>query len=268
MGGLVLLFLFSLLSIGGTIAAVGNNSDVAPLFAPFVADMVKISIEKHSESATPIPQKRLSLLLFFHRKDPEIALLLARYLSSLRRVEKSYSAYYKALLLDPQNNVTLEEYSLKLLDNNRHNELQDVVEAMTTSISQNKRRDIEFLTTHWEQLYPCFNKDALLWPRKVLVDNYQAKSLYYAGLCLIKRGQQDEARELLRIASDSRSGWSNIYLDYAAFSTWRYEDKQAAQKAIDLCKANQYARKHCSEYDGKPLPRVSVTDKTVIFVQS
>ncbi|MCX6793764.1 MAG: O-antigen ligase family protein [Candidatus Gottesmanbacteria bacterium] len=264
-GGLVLLFVFSLLSIGGMIETAVDKSDTASLFTPFVADVAITSIEKHTEATTPIPQKRLSLLLFFHRKNPDIILSLARHLSSLGMVEKSYSAYYKTLLLDPQNNVIFEEYSSKLLDNNRHNELRDVVEVLTTSISQNKPRDIEFLVKHWEQIYPCFNKDSLLWPQKTSVDTYQAKSLYYAGLCLVKRDQQDEARELLRIASDSRSGWSNIYLDYAALSTWRYHDTETAQRAIKLCEANIYARKHCEYYDVHPLPEVSLTDPTVNF---
>jgi tetratricopeptide (TPR) repeat protein len=204
---------------------------------------------------------------FFHRRNPKTMVLLAARYQMTGEVENSYTAYREALTLDPQNNVTSGTYISLLLDNKRQDLLLGVIEEMIHTISAHPTQDIGYVRAHWKGIYRCFNASTLLWSKEQLAYTYQAKSIYYAGLCLIKNFQFDEARELLRIASDARVGWSNIYLDYAGLSFWRYHDMKAAQQAIEFCKVNQNSRQHCTEYDGQPLPRASVTDAEAIFIQ-
>jgi hypothetical protein len=182
-------------------------------------------------------------------------------------IEKSDTAYRAAMTLDPQNNITFGEYISILLDNQRQDLLLGVIEKMILPISVNPTRDIGYIRAHWGGIYTCFNAPTLLWSKEQLANTYHAKSIYYAGLCLIKNFQFDEARELLRIASDARTSWSNIYLDYAGLSFWRYHDTKAAQQAIGYCKINHNSRQHCIEYDNRPLPQVSVTDTEARFIQ-
>ena len=204
---------------------------------------------------------------FFHRRNPEMLTLLAARYQTTGDVEKSDSIYNEALALDPQNNSTFEVYISALLDKQRYDLLFNVAEKMINTISVNPTRDNGYVRAHWERIYRCFNSSTLLWPGGQLTNTYHAKSIYYAGLCLIKNSQYDEARELLRMASDARTSWSNIYLDYAGLSFWRYHDTKAAQQAVEYCKMNHNSRQHCTEYDNQLLPKVSVTDAEAQFVQ-
>ena len=153
-------------------------------------------------------------VVFFHKKNSEVLIEIARY-EKLVGARDVSTFYRQAIELDPQNNTYVEEYVSFLLEKKEPKNLLWVVAFLTSFISQDKNRDEAFLYRRWDQIYPCFNKDAFLWTEGQLHNTYQAKTLYFAGLCLVKHGQYDDARELLRMASDARTSWSNIYLDYA-----------------------------------------------------
>lgn len=215
------------------------------------------------------PSARLNTIenstVFFHRRNPQLLLLLARYSQSLGMKNKSFSLYREIMLLNPQDSAITEEYLSLLLRDKQSDKILDVVRLMTATISIHKEGDDQYLLAHWRQLSVCFDAKSLLWGGDTTYD-YQAKSLYFAALCLVKNGRTDDARELLKIAVDAHTGWSNMYLDFAGLSFWRYHDSSEAMRAIQLCKANINSRKHCSLYDGKPLPQRSVTQQDVVFI--
>jgi O-antigen ligase len=195
----------------------------------------------------------VSVARWLHRRNPFVINAVDGICSSLE--------------YDPQNTDSLKECIGNLQKQQNQKRLLDVVKIMVNTLTQNKVIDIYFINQQWPQISPCFNADTLLW-KETPVNDYQAKSFYYAGLCLIKLHQPDNAVELLRIAANARPGWSNIYLDYAVFLERYFHNHVLAQQALDLCKKNIYAQKHCNSFNLNTLPWASLTDPKIILSEN
>jgi len=242
-----------------------KNTTVYQLICAYDLTCTRLLLSPNGNKSVPLPPKFYLYAQFFHKKNPDTAAQLAQYFHSRQEDKNSYNEYFFSVSMDPQNSVTAEEYATLLITNKQYDYLLPFEELLTKSISKNVTQDSNFLKTHWHVLYPCFDNNALLWPQHQQVYSYQAKSLYYAGLCLIKKNNFDDARELLRIAVDAREGWSNIYLDYAGLSEWVYHDTGEARRAVALCKENINSKRHCISYDNRLLPKNSLTDEKAVF---
>ncbi len=151
-GGIVLLFVFSLFSIGGTIEIAANNVDAASLFTPFVADTAITSIEDHSNTAVPMSQKHLSLLLFFHRKNPEILQQLAKYYVA-QRSALTFQFYEKTIITDPQNTQIYKEY------------IEEAVKESNLTALADALKEISVLRLPPPHLYQRFHRLFFLTPQ-------------------------------------------------------------------------------------------------------
>jgi O-antigen ligase len=219
-----------------------------------------------NKSLTTLTDREKKLIQFFHKQNAGITLRMARYEKLNGASEASYALYEKMLDLDPQFNTQFQEYISYLLAEKEYNRLPGVFGQILAVVSRNKQRDSEFINKYRQSIIPCLNDRTIMWPGNALTYTYHARTIYFTGLCLIQAGQADAGRELLQIAVEADTGWSNIYIDSAALLTWRYDDISAAQRSLELCRKNVNSRGHCTYYDTVPLPTESVTDPSVKFI--
>lgn len=199
-------------------------------------------------------------IYLFHQHNSEI---LAKIANTTKEAQ-AYDYYmYKAIQNDPKNRSLIESYVTEVGKKNIPTGIFRVVRLLIMNISIDKKSDTKFIDDNWSRIQECFNEETLLWVDPPYTDTYEAKTLYFAALCLVKSKKIQEARSLLKIAVNSRPSWSNIYIDYAALIWWNGSDKQLAIESIEMCKNNKNARNHCSQFDQNLFLETSVYDVTV-----
>ncbi len=256
--------LFCLSSVLGTAFQFKQKGSVwSALSMPYDEKTVGKYLDTLGEKQ-PYKKNVNTYLQAFHLYNPDI-------LSKLAVSEKSPAEYNrhmrKAIEADPQNRLLLERYITTTLNSKRSEDLLYVITVMIETISIHKKEDRIFIENHWKDISSCFNEDALIWDDSPNMDTYQAKSIYYASLCLVKNSNKKDAKKLMQIAVDSLPSWSTIYIDYASLLLWSENNQNTAKQVIQLCKENPNARGHCSQFDKGILPQKSVFDPSVKFIQ-
>lgn len=235
----------------------------AIILAPHDAGIAKKYLDyiSNTESA---PNTIINAIYFFHNHNSEVLAKLAK----IHPDADSYTYYmHKAVQNDPRNRLLIESYVSEISKKNIPARIHDVARLLIANISINKQTDGRYLDTNWNNVRECFNKSTLVWADPPYTDTYEAKSLYFASLCLLKSKKINEAKELLKIAVNSRPAWSNIYIDYAAVVWWNGKDKLEAEKSINLCKENMNARDHCSQFEHNTFQQTSIYDPSVVLIQ-
>lgn len=260
---LLILGIFYASAVAAAAAQIRTNGiKTAIILAPHDAGIAKKYLE-HISDKKNTPSIIMDTIFLFHKHDPEVLAKLAK----AQEDTHMYSYYMdKAMQSDPRNRLLIESYVSEISKKNIPTGIHTVARRLVANISTNKEADIRYLDAHWNSMQECFNKSTLLWADPPYTDTYEAKSLYFASLCLVKSQKIHEATELLKIAVSSLPAWSNIYIDYAAVVWWNGKDKYAAEKIIDLCKENKDARAHCSQFDTNAFQRTSVYDTGVNLI--
>ncbi len=261
---LVILSVFYVSAILGSITNANHRTqDLAVMIMPYDANIVGSYLEK-LPTKKAVTQTQKKIIRFFHAYNSSILVNLA----SAETDPIKYDDYMKtAIESDPQNRSNLETYITYSLKNNRDDNLQYIVKTMAQTISVQKQKDQNYIETRWKNIHNCFNSASLIWNDSPYVDTYQAKSLYFASLCLIKEGNFEDGKRLMEIAVNAKTSWSNIYIDYAAIIWWNEGNYAKAKTILKECEKNENARNHCSQFDNGQLSHTSVQDKNISFIK-
>jgi O-antigen ligase len=268
-GGIVLLFVFSLLSVGSTIATMGNNSDVASLFTPFVADVAETSIENHSETATAIPQNHLSLLLFFHKKNPEILQQLAKYFVA-QRPPLAFQFYKKTIIADPQNSEIYKEYVEESVKENSLTALGSALKAISvlrlppaslSTLSQVNFSNPLILSVIKMDLFADTN-------RLLSSNGFLAKLYYFVGMASIE-SDPAQTRYLWMLARDADPSLGYYSAELASLDVYVLNDPVEAKHVLTDCQKDFRAKELCRvtlEYFSE-MPAVGSYNNDILQIQ-
>jgi tetratricopeptide (TPR) repeat protein len=246
-GGIVLLFAFSLLSVGSTQATMGNNGDLASLFAPFVADIAKTSIENHTETVTPIQKKELSLLLFFHKKNPEILYAVAKYYAAMKQPNDAIWWYKAAISQDPKNFVYQQEYLQFVIENGFFSQAGPAIRQfslhMLPARLHNEITSGSLTSSDLIAAWPSIGINEL---ESNPPDLYFAKLYYLLGEQVLDKNIL-LTRQLWTLARDIYPDMGLLYHELASLEFYSFHDMNKAQKIIAECMRIPHATLHCKQ---------------------
>ncbi len=249
-GGLVLLLVFSLFSVGEMIETVANKSDAASLFAPFIADVAETSLNKHAETGTPEPQQNLSLIVFFHKKNPEILYDLAR--ASPASFAPSF--YGQAIVYDPQNTQYMSGFIEFLLKENNRVAVGALIETFGERVLPEKSKptakQIPFTSPEMNTLYSSSLFKDVGSDGNTL--EYLSKIYYFLGLAAVKKDPVLTER-LWSLARDSAPDWGYFYVELASLSDSLHNNTEAKLILRD-CQTHVSAATECKNTQW-PLPK-------------
>lgn len=258
---LFLLFAYSVSFSVGMWLKLNNKLAESIRYMPYSASVVEAYLQ-NADPKNRLSESTKKYLRRFHAHNPDILAAFAAHEIGI----DSYNTYMReALISDPQNRSLLESYIVKALSHKRSEDIKFVIHLMMSTISVDKDRDKKYINDHWKEIEDCFNTNTLIWNDSPFTDTYQEKSMYFASLCLAKKKDFENAKELLRIASGSKPSWSYIYVDYASIVWWYDINYEKAMSIINLCKENIHAKQHCSEFETGDFLSNSVFDATINF---
>jgi O-antigen ligase len=241
-GGIVLLFVFSLLSIAGMIETAVGKSDVASLLTPFDADVAITSIENYGKTATLIPQAHLSLLLFFHQKNPEVLYDLARV--SPANIAPSF--YEQAIIYDPQNTQYMSGLIEHLLEEKNTIAIGALIKNLGESVlpeeSKSVVRQIPFMSPIMTPYYTNSLFRDVGQPQTV--KEYLAKTYYFLGFLLLNL-DPSTTKNLWTLARDSAPEWGYFHVELASLEYHVLDDKEGARNTLIRCAEFIFAAAQC-----------------------
>jgi O-antigen ligase len=240
---LAFLFLFSVFSVAGAVEAMNNNIDAEFSFTPFVADVVKMSLEKHAETKTPISQQHKALTVFFHKKNPEVMYTLAR----VSPTALANPFYEQALVYDPQNIQYRTGFVTHLLEGKNTVAIGGLIKQLGESVlpekSKSAVRQIQFTSPAITALYTSSLFEDVGQPKTVA--EYFSKTAYFLGLSLVN-SDPILTRALWALARDASLGWGYFPAELASLYYYHFHDEQGAKQVLLDCQKDFYARGLCN----------------------
>jgi O-antigen ligase len=247
LGGISVLFVFSLVSSIGVVATMNHKSDVAFLSMPFSADTAIISLENHEKSATVIPQNDISLLLFFHAKNPEVLYALARYYVAIHQPAAAMRWYEATIQQDPKNFIYQQEYLQLLIQNTLF--LQASLETRQFSVNLLPGKlwgEVNGLPLRSADFTPAWSPVFIEKITSNPTDLYFAKLYYLLGNNVLSHNSE-LTKQLWTLARDIYPDMGLLYHELASLEFYDFHDAAAAQKIIASCMKVPHAALHCRQ---------------------
>lgn len=235
------------------------------IFCVYDVNCIKSFISQSTKNKIYISNNQKKVIYYLHKTNGAVLLEMARYEMKKGSKNESYLLYIKIIERDPKNNPNIQEYAEFLLKEGENEKLFELFKQILKATPNFVTEYFDIIMQNKNEISLCLNQQTLIAPGKDMIHIYHAKVTYYISLCLYKLGYQESSKDLMKIAVNADTWWSNIYVDYSAMSVYQFNDVSTAKKVLEMCKRNNYSYKHCSYYDSNPLPISSTTASDVTF---
>lgn len=252
---LVVIALYYLTSIGSATAlAITNNSELAFWLAPYNAEGAKEYVKK---APNPPNIDALRPAVWFHRRNPDVAIEMARYFVKTRQLQDAQHWYNTAVRLDPKNGSYAMEYVSFLFDYEPPNtSISGFFSVSKLFLPIGFYKYIDEAQKHIpSDIHPTmvmeFHRAA---PFKEPLSEYLARLYYFLGLDAIN-ASPETTKALWTISRDLDHSFSFYHAELASLYALKFNNLGAAQMVLRNCLNFVSARAHCHDLLGENPPR-------------
>jgi hypothetical protein len=240
----ICLIIYYLTAIGATLFDLMNkNSKTSFILQPYAENRAITYITEGIKNKTFTWGTTEKMIIFFHKKNPEIAFNIARY-TNFSSTLITFDWYALALDGAPQNQSYLSSYLDQLVTLSQ----ADLNKQMVPLLSRAQRRVESSELLEMENL-----GEPLGWALKNFYQTQKPRwSTGYAGLAYILAMQllpdrPDISEQLLLYARDISPDIGFIHIELARFYEHIKNSRQTAVEALNYCQQFQSPKKQCQE---------------------
>lgn len=255
---LVIIGVFYLLwTVGNVVAISTRRHDIAFYFAPF--DSINALAFLDASIQSPPSDTDLSLVKFFHRKNPVILFALGKLTNN--STEETVRYQEAAVVEDPQNVEYFIDYINILVQQKDYSAVARAVKSLAGN-------DVDLEDPSMASLFTSeIFRDANTMATSVRKDEYVAKIYYLLGLAAVDT-QPQLTHQFWTAASKREPNWGYFPIQLAALEYRKLHDKKAAQHTLQQCQRIVYTAKWCESFMNNldELPLVGALQKNIIAI--
>ncbi len=239
--------LFSLFSLVGAAAStIFHDRQQAYFFTPFSVKNTTNFLSDLAPKHRMLAPNQEKIILFFHRRDPEVLFALARAGESEPDPKQVESRYHEALFGHPANSEYLYRYANYLLARGEKQKLGAVFSAVGTLFGDRETRlAIEQIAFQNPEITASLSP-SLVEQLRIGGDSLQglAKAYYFLGLTWLK-SEPELTLKFWTAARGLSPQWDYYHLELASLESYVFHDSALAKKTLGNCRKHFFPQKSC-----------------------
>jgi O-antigen ligase len=237
--------LYYLFSVCASASQILTKDPAVPLFFEPQGVGWAINYISHSDKSLLSISHVEPFIVYFHKKDPEVLIELARY-KMLKHNSDAGRYFQAAINTDSQNVEYFSQYMNFLITQNDKKQIGDSLQQAGDHVSSDAERaimqQIHFSSPLIQAAYAQEVFGFSLNPSTM--KEYLSKTYYLIGLRVIQQDPQT-TRFLWTLARDFSPNWGYYHVELASLTFQAFQSQEQAKKILLTCQQNIYASNQC-----------------------
>jgi len=214
------------------------TKSIAFFFEPYVETRAVARLETASVPGA-VGQLEQRVILFFHKKDPEVLIAMARKMGTAE-------LFRRAVAADPQNVEYIADFIDYLVERKNAEDLGRMLSE--AYVRHSPRESLPLLSRanfSGSQLLPLYTKQLMEdIGRPTNKRDFLAKTYYFLGYELLEKSPET-TRVLWTLARDTAPEWGYFHVELASLEYQTFRDPEGAESILNYCHEFKYAAGQC-----------------------